>query len=59
MALTFVLQLGTIYLPVAQDIFRTEALSASELILCLVLSSVVFVCVEIEKALIRRGLIYR
>jgi len=58
-ALTFVLQLGTIYLPVAHNIFRTESLSISELILCLVLSSVVFFCVEIEKVLVRRGLIYR
>ena len=48
-----------IYLPVAHDIFRTESLTFGELILCLALSSVVFVCVEVEKLLVRRGLIYR
>jgi Ca2+-transporting ATPase len=58
-ALTFVLQLGTIYLPAAHDIFRTEALTLNELLLCLALSSVVFFCVEIEKLLVRRGVIYR
>lgn len=58
-ALTFVLQLATIYLPAAQEIFRTEALTLGELVLCLALSSVVFCCVEIEKLLARRGLIYR
>ncbi|MBI1174605.1 MAG: HAD-IC family P-type ATPase [Sideroxydans sp.] len=58
-ALTFLLQLATIYIPALHDIFRTEALSLDELALCLVLSSVVFLCVEIEKMLIRRGLIYR
>ena len=58
-ALTFVLQLGTIYLPAAHDIFRTESLTPGELLLCLVLSSVVFLCVETEKLLVRRGLLYR
>ena len=58
-ALTFLLQLGTIYLPAAHDIFRTEALTLNELLLCLALSSVVFFCVEIEKLLARRGVIYR
>ena len=58
-ALTFVLQLATIYVPALQGIFRTEALSVGELALCLVLSAVVFCCVEIEKALVRRGLMYR
>ena len=58
-ALTFVLQLATIYLPLLHGIFRTEALSLNELALCLALSAVVFICVEAEKALVRRGLIYR
>ena len=58
-ALTFALQLATIYVPALHAIFRTEALSLSELVLCLALSGVVFFCVEIEKALVRRRLLYR
>jgi P-type Ca2+ transporter type 2C len=57
--LTFMLQLATIYAPPLNSIFRTEALSMGELAACLALSSMVFFCVEIEKALVRRGLIYR
>jgi Ca2+-transporting ATPase len=57
--LTFVLQLGTIYLPLARPIFRTERLSASELALALALSAVVFIAVEMEKWMIRRGWLYR
>lgn len=57
--LSIVLQLLTIYLPPARAIFKTEALSASELGLCLVLSAVVFVAVEIEKALMRNGRLYQ
>ncbi|MBX3603854.1 MAG: cation-translocating P-type ATPase [Piscinibacter sp.] len=52
--LTFVLQLATIYVPALQPIFRTEALAAGELVLCLAASALVFVAVEIEKALRRR-----
>jgi Ca2+-transporting ATPase len=40
--------------PALSRIFRTEPLSPGELVLCLVLSSVVFAAVEIEKALRRR-----
>jgi Ca2+-transporting ATPase len=53
-ALTVLLQLATLYVPALSRIFRTEALSAGELALCLALSSVVFVAVEIEKAIRRR-----
>ncbi|MBI5435524.1 MAG: calcium-translocating P-type ATPase, PMCA-type [Nitrosomonadales bacterium] len=56
--LTFLLQLATIYVPALNEIFHTQPLSASELGICLALSSVVFFCVEIEKALVRRGLLY-
>ena len=56
--LTFLLQLATIYVPALNEIFHTQPLSASELAICLTLSSVVFFCVEIEKWLIRRGLLY-
>jgi Ca2+-transporting ATPase len=57
--LTFALQLATIYVPVLNPIFRTEPLTLTELSLCLALSSVVLVAVETEKALIRRGRLYR
>jgi Ca2+-transporting ATPase len=58
-ALTFALQAVTVYVPVLNPIFHTVPLSASELALCLALSSVVFFAVEAEKALVRRGVIYR
>ena len=51
--LTLALQLATIYLPVLQPIFRTEALSLTELALCVACASVVFAAVEIEKAVRR------
>ena len=57
--LTFALQMATLYVPFLQPIFKTEALSAAELALCIVLSSVVFFAVEIEKWLMRRGALYR
>jgi Ca2+-transporting ATPase len=58
-ALVFVLQLATIYLPALNPFFSTAPLSAAELAFCLALSAVVFVAVEIEKWLVRAGLIYR
>ncbi len=48
-----------IYVPVFQDIFKTAPLSAEELAVCLLLPSVVLVAVEIEKWLVRRGVLYR
>jgi Ca2+-transporting ATPase len=58
-ALTVLLQLGTIYLPGAAAVFKTQALSGRELLACLLLSSVVFLGVEGEKWLVRRGVLYR
>jgi Ca2+-transporting ATPase len=43
--LTFVLQMATIYIPTLNGIFKTEALTFAELVLCLALSSVVFFAV--------------
>ncbi len=57
--LTFALQMATIYVPFLQPIFKTEALSMDELLLCIALSAVVFVAVEIEKLLVRRGGLYQ
>jgi Ca2+-transporting ATPase len=52
--LTFALQLAVIYLPFLQRLFKTSALSGTELLICLLLSSVVFWATEIEKWFIRR-----
>lgn len=56
---TVVLQLGVIYLPWFNAIFKTTPLDAIELLVCFLLALVVFVAVEIEKWLIRRGYIYQ
>jgi len=56
---TFLLQMATIYVPVLNPIFKTEALDADELVLCLVISAVVLVAVELEKMMVRRGILYR
>jgi len=53
-ALTFGLQMATIYLPPLNSIFRTEPLTIAELLFTLAMSSVVFIAVEIEKFLKRR-----
>ncbi len=55
--LTFVLQMATIYIPALNGIFRTEPLTFQELLISLGLSSIVFIAVEIEKLLRRRGII--
>ncbi|MGA9165413.1 MAG: cation-translocating P-type ATPase, partial [Thiobacillus sp.] len=55
---TFALQMAVLYVPWLNPVFRTEPLDLGELAACLALSSVVFVGVEAEKALVRRGWIY-
>jgi Ca2+-transporting ATPase len=45
--------MATIYVPIMQPIFRTEALTAHELAFTLALSSVVFFAVEVEKGVKR------
>ena len=52
--LTFALQMAILYLPALQRIFHTAALTPVELVVCLGLSSVVFVAIEIEKWFLRR-----
>ncbi|MDD5679078.1 MAG: cation-translocating P-type ATPase [Kiritimatiellae bacterium] len=48
-ALTLALQVALVYTPFLQKFFQTVSLSASDLIVCIVMSSVVFWAVELEK----------
>jgi len=57
--LTLLLQLAVIYLPLLNGIFHTRPLPLFDLIVCLLLSSLTLVVVEIEKWLVRRGVIYQ
>ena len=57
-ALTFALQMATVYVPYLNPFFNTAPLTAQELGICLALSTVVFFTVELEKLLVRRGLLY-
>jgi Ca2+-transporting ATPase len=52
--LTFGLQLAVIYVPFMQAILKTQALSASELVISLILSAVVFTGIEIQKWVLRK-----
>ena len=52
--LTFGMQMATIYVPALNPIFKTQPLTLPELLVVLLLSSVVFVAVEIEKLLKRK-----
>jgi Ca2+-transporting ATPase len=51
--LTLVLQMATIYVPALNPIFKTVPLTIGELFITLLLSTVVFVAVEVEKAVKR------
>ena len=52
--ITLVLQLAIIYVPVLQPIFKTEAMTAAELAIVVVVSSSVFWLVEAEKLIKRK-----
>ncbi len=54
--LTAVLQMSTVYAPSLNKIFKTEPLTLGELALAIVMSSVVFLAVELEKAIKRMKL---
>ncbi|NOQ90023.1 MAG: calcium-translocating P-type ATPase, PMCA-type, partial [Gammaproteobacteria bacterium] len=56
--LTLVLQMAVIYTPALNTIFHTQPLPMFDLGVCLLLSSLVLFAVEIEKWLVRRGIIY-
>jgi len=52
-ALTFLLQMATIYAPLLNPVFKTVPLTLGELLFCIAWSALVFVAVEIEKAIKR------
>ncbi|MGE5106327.1 MAG: cation-translocating P-type ATPase [Sphingobacteriales bacterium] len=52
--ITFFLQLAIIYLPLLNTVFKTKPLTVNELIACLIISSIVFIAVEIEKIIRRK-----
>ena len=52
--LTFLLQLGVIYLPFANELFKTQPLMINELLICIGASTIVFFAVELEKWFKRR-----
>ena len=56
--LTVLLQLSVIYVSIFNDIFKTAPLPAYDLFVCVLLASIVFVAVEIEKWMVRRGWLY-
>jgi len=56
---TLAVQLAAIYTPFLNDVLNTAPLTAGELAFCVALASTVFVAVEIEKFLVRRGWLYR
>jgi Ca2+-transporting ATPase len=56
--LTLLLQLAVIYIPVLNPIFHTQPLPLLDLLVCLGLSSLVLVAVELEKWQVRRGRLY-
>ncbi len=55
--ITVAIQISTVYLPFFNNLFGTNPLTMGQLVLCLVLSTFVFIAVEIEKLLIRRGVL--
>lgn len=57
--LTVALQLTITYVPIFQPIFKTTPLTVEELAVCLTVPFVVLVAVEIEKLLVRRGVLYQ
>jgi Ca2+-transporting ATPase len=54
---TVLLQLIAVYTPFFNNLFNTNPLTVEQLVLCFVLSTIVFWGVELEKLLIRRGVL--
>ena len=57
-AVSVVLQLALLYVPWLQDIFRTTALTPAQLAVVFVVPLVVLFAVEVEKLLVRRGVLH-
>lgn len=57
--ITFLLQLTVIYVPFFNDVFYTHPLPLFDLLVCIAMSSLVLIAVEIEKLFARRGIIYK
>ncbi len=55
--ITVAVQISTVYLPFFNNLFGTNPLTIGQLLLCLVLSTFVFIAVELEKLLMRRGVL--
>ncbi len=55
---SILLQMGVVYLPILQKIFHTRSLGFAEILFCGLMSLLVFCAVELEKLLLRRGLLY-
>jgi Ca2+-transporting ATPase len=53
-ALTFVLQMLTIYVPFLHPVFKTQTLTLSELLIAMAIASVSFWGIELEKLIKRR-----
>ncbi len=56
---TVILQFAVVYIPFLNPVFRTAPLTLPEMAACLILSSIVFGVIEIEKWVARRGLATR
>jgi len=54
---TILLQMAVIYVPFLNGIFHTQPLPLTDLMVCLMISSLVLFVVEIEKLMLRRGFI--
>jgi Ca2+-transporting ATPase len=52
--LTFILQLAVVYVPFLQGLFKTVSLPPIDLLISLILSTIVFWAVELEKWFLRR-----
>ena len=57
-ALSVVLQLALLYVPWLQEVFRTTALTPAQLAVVFLVPLVVLVAVEVEKLLVRRGVLH-
>lgn len=51
---TFIIQLGVIYLPFANKLFKTAPLSLTDLLICIGVAAIIFHAVELEKLIRNR-----